>query len=105
MSIVGPRPERPEFVAMLEKEMRFWSRRLLIKPGVTGWAQVRSGYSSDCASCADKLSYDLWYIRHRTLAVDLAVCVETACLVLSSLFPGIFRPRRPFARIEKGSSL
>jgi exopolysaccharide biosynthesis polyprenyl glycosylphosphotransferase len=105
MSIVGPRPERPEFVAMLEKEMRFWSRRLLIKPGVTGWAQVRSGYSSDCASRADKLSYDLWYIRHRTLAVDLAVCVETASLVVSSLFPGIFRPRRPFARIEKGSGL
>jgi exopolysaccharide biosynthesis polyprenyl glycosylphosphotransferase len=105
MSIVGPRPERPEFVAMLEKEMPFWSRRLLIKPGVTGWAQVRSGYSADCASCADKLSYDLWYIRHRTLAVDLAVCVKTASLVLSSLFPRIPRPRRPFARIGKGVSL
>jgi exopolysaccharide biosynthesis polyprenyl glycosylphosphotransferase len=105
MSIVGPRPERPEFVAMLEKEMPFWSRRLLIKPGVTGWAQVRSGYSADCASCADKLSYDLWYIRHRTLAVDLAVCVKTASLVLSSLFPRIPRPRRPFARIGKGAGL
>jgi len=105
MSIVGPRPERPEFVAMLEKEMPFWSRRLLIKPGVTGWAQVRSGYSADCASCADKLSYDLWYIRHRTLAVDLAVCVRTASLMVSSLFPSIPRPRRPFARIGKGASL
>jgi exopolysaccharide biosynthesis polyprenyl glycosylphosphotransferase len=105
MSIVGPRPERPEFVAMLEKEMPFWSRRLLIKPGVTGWAQVRSGYSADCASCADKLSYDLWYIRHRTLAVDLAVCVKTASLMVSSLFPSMPRPRRPFARIGKGASL
>jgi exopolysaccharide biosynthesis polyprenyl glycosylphosphotransferase len=105
MSIVGPRPERPEFVAMLEKEMPFWSRRLLIKPGVTGWAQVRSGYSADCASCADKLSYDLWYIRHRTLAVDLAVCVKTASLMLSSLFPRIPRPRRPLARIGKGAGL
>jgi exopolysaccharide biosynthesis polyprenyl glycosylphosphotransferase len=105
MSIVGPRPERPQFVAMLEKEMPFWNRRLLIKPGVTGWAQVRSGYSADCASCADKLSYDLWYIRHRTLAVDLAVCVKTASLVLSSLFPRIRWPRRPFARIGKGASL
>jgi lipopolysaccharide/colanic/teichoic acid biosynthesis glycosyltransferase len=105
MSIVGPRPERPQFVAMLEKEMPFWNRRLLIKPGVTGWAQVRSGYSADCASCADKLSYDLWYIRHRTLAVDLAVCVKTASLVLSSLLPRISRPRRSFARVGKGASL
>jgi exopolysaccharide biosynthesis polyprenyl glycosylphosphotransferase len=105
MSIVGPRPERPQFVAMLEKEMPFWNRRLLVKPGVTGWAQVRSGYSADCASCADKLSYDLWYIRHRTLAVDLAVCVKTASLVLSSLLPCISRPSRPFARSGKGAGL
>jgi exopolysaccharide biosynthesis polyprenyl glycosylphosphotransferase len=88
MSIVGPRPERPEFVRMLESEMPFWTRRLLIKPGVTGWAQVRTGYCADCASCADKLSYDLWYIRHRSLAVDLAVCFRTARLMAASLFPG-----------------
>jgi exopolysaccharide biosynthesis polyprenyl glycosylphosphotransferase len=105
MSIVGPRPERPEFVAMLEKEMPFWSRRLLIKPGVTGWAQVRSGYSADCASCAEKLSYDLWYIRHRTLAVDLAVCMKTAGLMVSSLFPCRPRPGRLFARVGKGAGL
>jgi exopolysaccharide biosynthesis polyprenyl glycosylphosphotransferase len=86
MSIVGPRPERPEFVRMLEKEMPFWSRRLLIRPGVTGWAQVRSGYSADCASSADKLSYDLWYIRHRSMVVDLAVCLQTAWLMMGSMF-------------------
>lgn len=86
MSIVGPRPERPEFVRMLEKDVPFWSRRLLIKPGVTGWAQLRSGYSTDCASSADKLSYDLWYIRHRSLVVDLAVCLKTVKLMTSSLF-------------------
>jgi exopolysaccharide biosynthesis polyprenyl glycosylphosphotransferase len=103
MSIVGPRPERPEFVALLEKEMPFWNRRHLIKPGVTGWAQVRNGYSADCASCADKLSYDLWYIRHRSFAVDLAVCMKTASLVLSSLFPRP-RPLRRFARSGKGAS-
>ena len=49
MSIVGPRPERPEFVEMLETTIPFWSRRLLMKPGMTGWAQVRCGYASDCA--------------------------------------------------------
>jgi exopolysaccharide biosynthesis polyprenyl glycosylphosphotransferase len=105
MSIVGPRPERPEFVARLEKEMPFWSRRLLIKPGVTGWAQVRSGYAADCESCAEKLSYDLWYIRHRTLAVDLAVCMKTASLMVNSLFPRLPRPRRPLAGSKKGASL
>jgi exopolysaccharide biosynthesis polyprenyl glycosylphosphotransferase len=103
MSIVGPRPERPELVAMLEKEMPFWSRRLLIKPGVTGWAQVRSGYSADCASCADKLSYDLWYIRHRSLAVDLAVCMKTAALMVSSLFLRSSAPSQRFARPGKGA--
>jgi lipopolysaccharide/colanic/teichoic acid biosynthesis glycosyltransferase len=103
MSIVGPRPERPEFVRMLEKEMPFWSRRLLIKPGVTGWAQVRSGYAADCASCADKLSYDLWYIRHRSLAVDIAVCMKTAALMVSSLYGRGPVSSEPFARIQKGA--
>jgi exopolysaccharide biosynthesis polyprenyl glycosylphosphotransferase len=104
MSIVGPRPERPEFVRILEEEMPFWSRRLLIKPGVTGWAQVRNGYSADCASCADKLSYDLWYIRHRSLPVDLAVCLSTAWLMVSSLFSR-GRVGQGLARTEKGASL
>jgi lipopolysaccharide/colanic/teichoic acid biosynthesis glycosyltransferase len=103
MSLVGPRPERPEFVAMLETEIPFWNRRLLIKPGVTGWAQVRCGYSSDCASSADKLSYDLWYIRHKSFAVDLAVCLKTAALMVSSLFPRSRRPAPSFARIGKGA--
>jgi exopolysaccharide biosynthesis polyprenyl glycosylphosphotransferase len=77
MSIVGPRPERPEFVAQLEAEVPFWGRRHLVKPGVTGWAQVRRGYTADAAGTGDKLSYDLWYLRHRSLVVDLAICVKT----------------------------
>jgi exopolysaccharide biosynthesis polyprenyl glycosylphosphotransferase len=87
MSIVGPRPERPEFVAMLEKEVPYWSRRLLVRPGLTGWAQVRCGYATDCASAAEKLSHDLWYMRHSNLAVDLAVCVRTLVLMLEILNP------------------
>ncbi len=86
MSIVGPRPERPEFIPMLEKAVPFFSRRLLIKPGVTGWAQLRSDYSSDAEGAADKLSYDLWYLRHRNLVVDLAICAKTFSAVL--LRPG-----------------
>jgi exopolysaccharide biosynthesis polyprenyl glycosylphosphotransferase len=84
MSIVGPRPERPEFVAILEAAVPFWTRRLLVKPGVTGWAQVSAGYAADCATAAEKLSYDLWYIRHRRLAIDIAVCLRTCTMMLRS---------------------
>ena len=92
MSIVGPRPERPEFVSMLEREVPYWSRRLLLRPGMTGWAQVRCGYASDCATSAQKLSFDFWYMRHNNLAVDVAVCVRTFLLMLEFLDPRTLRP-------------
>jgi exopolysaccharide biosynthesis polyprenyl glycosylphosphotransferase len=82
MSIVGPRPERPEFVELLDAVVPCWGRRLLVKPGITGWAQVRFGYAADSDSTAVKLSYDLWYLRHRNLVIDLAVCAKTSLLVL-----------------------
>jgi exopolysaccharide biosynthesis polyprenyl glycosylphosphotransferase len=77
MSIVGPRPERPEFLEAIANEVPHWSRRLMVKPGITGWAQVRSGYAADLEAAADKLSYDLWYLRNRNLLIDLAVCGRT----------------------------
>ena len=77
MSVVGPRPERPEFVELLERTVPFWTRRLLVKPGITGWAQLRCGYASDSESMAEKLSYDLWYLRNRDVVVDLAICAKT----------------------------
>ncbi|HXV02846.1 MAG TPA: sugar transferase [Gaiellaceae bacterium] len=82
MSVVGPRPERPEFIPMLEEAIPFFTRRLLVKPGITGWAQLRRDYTSDTEGAAEKLSYDLWYLRHRTLTVDLAICAKT----VSTLF-------------------
>jgi exopolysaccharide biosynthesis polyprenyl glycosylphosphotransferase len=85
MSMVGPRPERPEFVTMLEGTVPFWTRRLLVKPGITGWAQLRCGYAYDSDSTADKLSYDLWYLRNRNVVVDLAICAKTfSALVFGS---------------------
>jgi len=83
MSIVGPRPERPEFVDCLRQTVPFWTRRHLVKPGITGWAQVRRGYTSDTAGTAEKLSYDLWYLRHRSLVTDLAICAKTFTTLLS----------------------
>jgi exopolysaccharide biosynthesis polyprenyl glycosylphosphotransferase len=83
MSIVGPRPERPEFVDELQETVPFWTRRHMVKPGITGWAQVRRGYTSDAEGTAEKLSYDLWYLRHRSLVIDLAICARTVTTLVS----------------------
>jgi lipopolysaccharide/colanic/teichoic acid biosynthesis glycosyltransferase len=85
MSMVGPRPERPEFVELLEERVPFWHRRLLVKPGVTGWAQLKGGYASDCEAMAAKLSYDLWYLRNSNLLVDVSICAATAFQMVGSL--------------------
>jgi exopolysaccharide biosynthesis polyprenyl glycosylphosphotransferase len=77
MSIVGPRPERPEFLEMLAEAIPFWTRRHLLKPGITGWAQINSGYASDCDTTERKLAYDLWYLRHGSLIVDFLICART----------------------------
>jgi lipopolysaccharide/colanic/teichoic acid biosynthesis glycosyltransferase len=83
MSIVGPRPERGELSGKLEATVPFWNRRLLRRPGVTGWAQLRCGYASDTEGMARKLSHDLWYVRHQSLRLDIALClltVKAACM-------------------------
>ena len=77
MSIVGPRPERPEFLDMLEDSVPFWTRRHLLRPGITGWAQLRSGYASDSNATEEKLAHDLWYLRHQSLVLDLVICGRT----------------------------
>jgi exopolysaccharide biosynthesis polyprenyl glycosylphosphotransferase len=77
MSIVGPRPERPEFVDHLKAEVPFWTQRHLLKPGITGWAQIRAGYAADALGTAEKLSYDLWYLRHRSIILDTTICLKT----------------------------
>jgi exopolysaccharide biosynthesis polyprenyl glycosylphosphotransferase len=83
MSIVGPRPERPEFVELLSKTVPFWTRRHLVKPGITGWAQVRRGYTADAMETADKLAYDLYYLKYRSLLFDVAIASRTVGTVLS----------------------
>ena len=83
MSIVGPRPERPEFLAELQETVPFWTRRHLVKPGITGWAQVKRGYTADAEGTVEKLSYDLWYLRHRSLVIDLAICARTFTTLVS----------------------
>jgi exopolysaccharide biosynthesis polyprenyl glycosylphosphotransferase len=82
MSLIGPRPERPEFLELLEREVPFWARRVLVKPGITGWAQVQRGYASDAVGAAEKLSYDLYYLKHRSLLLDVAIVAKTAGAVV-----------------------
>ena len=77
MSIVGPRAERPELVAEYQKYIPFYKARLLIKPGITGWAQINYGYSSTIAQTVVKLEYDLYYIKHRNLIMDLSIILRT----------------------------
>lgn len=82
MSLVGPRPERPEFLAELTARVPYWTRRHLVKPGVTGWAQVRQGYTASAEATSQKLAYDLWYLRHCGLTVDVAILLRTVAVVL-----------------------
>ncbi|WP_419805741.1 TIGR03013 family XrtA/PEP-CTERM system glycosyltransferase [Terriglobus sp.] len=82
MGLVGPRPERPEFVPYLAENLPFYNLRHLIRPGLTGWAQVRYGYGSSLEQAREKLEYDLYYIKHMTLGLDLLVMFETVKTVV-----------------------
>jgi exopolysaccharide biosynthesis polyprenyl glycosylphosphotransferase len=77
MSLVGPRPEQPAFVERLEQAIPFYSRRHLVKPGVTGWAQVRCGYAGSDFGSAWKLCHDLYYLKHRSFWLDCAILIDT----------------------------
>ena len=83
MSLVGPRPEQPEFVERLEEFIPFYERRHLLKPGLTGWAQVRCGYAGSDKGSAWKLSHDLYYLKHRSLSFDIAILGETVRTLFS----------------------
>jgi sugar transferase (PEP-CTERM system associated) len=82
MSFVGPRPERPEFVADLTKQIPFYGQRHVVRPGVTGWAQVRHNYGSTVEDALQKLQYELFYIKHTSMTFDLFIILETVKTVL-----------------------
>lgn len=82
MGFVGPRPERPEFVPMLAEAMPFYYMRNLIRPGLTGWAQIRYGYGATMAENREKLEYDLYYIKHMSFGLDLLIMFETIKIIL-----------------------
>ena len=82
MTFVGPRPERPEFTSLLERELPGYSQRVLVKPGLTGWAQIRYRYASSIQDTQTKLEYDLYYVRRRSLRFDASILLRTIPVVL-----------------------
>jgi sugar transferase (PEP-CTERM system associated) len=82
MGFVGPRPERPEFLPYLIENLPFYELRHLIRPGLTGWAQVRYGYGATLEEAREKLEYDLYYIKHMSLGLDLLIMFETVKTII-----------------------
>ncbi|MBD2343484.1 sugar transferase [Anabaena subtropica] len=82
MSLIGPRPERPEFDVKLRQEIPYYDLRYVVKPGITGWAQVMYPYGASVEDAYEKLAYDLYYIKNYSLALDLAIALKTIRVVL-----------------------
>jgi lipopolysaccharide/colanic/teichoic acid biosynthesis glycosyltransferase len=82
MSVIGPRPERPVFVYEIAQQMPFYQTRHVIKPGLTGWAQVSYPYGASIEDSLMKLEYDLYYIKHRSLYLDLKITFKTLSTIL-----------------------
>ncbi|HKG22656.1 MAG TPA: TIGR03013 family XrtA/PEP-CTERM system glycosyltransferase [Blastocatellia bacterium] len=82
MTFIGPRPERPVFVQQLERDIPYYSQRHLVKPGLTGWAQIRYPYGASIEDAIEKLQYDLYYIKNQSMALDALIIFETIRIVL-----------------------
>ena len=82
MSFVGPRPERPEFVADLEQQLSYYAERHMVKPGITGWAQINYPYGASIEDSRHKLEYDLYYAKNYTPFLDLLILLQTVRVVL-----------------------
>ena len=83
MSLVGPRPERPEFVEQLTRDIPFYGQRHSVRPGVTGWAQVRYKYGATMEDALEKLQYELYYVKNMSLALDLVIMFHTVKTMIS----------------------
>jgi lipopolysaccharide/colanic/teichoic acid biosynthesis glycosyltransferase len=82
MSLVGPRPERPEFADWLRREIPHYQLRQCIRPGITGWAQIRFKYTSSVEDAKEKLRYDLFYVKNMSPGLDVLVFLQTIKVIL-----------------------
>ena len=101
MSLVGPRPERPHFVAELQEKIPYYSQRLTVKPGVTGWAQVRYGYGATVEDALEKLQYDLYYIKNMSFFLDFLIVLSTLHKVLFAKVAVQTESEAPLTRLEE----
>lgn len=83
MSLIGPRPERPEFVSELKEKIPHYMMRLLVRPGLSGWAQINFPYGASVEDAMEKLQYDLFYIKNRSLGLDLTIALKTLFIMIS----------------------
>jgi len=83
MSLVGPRPERPHFVEQLERAIPYYRQRTSVLPGITGWAQTQFRYGASIEDAREKLTYDLYYVKHQSIRLDLAILAATVRVVLT----------------------
>ncbi len=104
MSLVGPRPERPEFVEQLTKEIPFYGQRHVVRPGVTGWAQVRYKYGGSKEDALEKLQYELYYIKNMSLALDLVIMIHTIKTMISGAEHGQASVDSPVPSVQGVSS-
>jgi exopolysaccharide biosynthesis polyprenyl glycosylphosphotransferase len=96
MTLVGPRPEQPDIVVELERRFPHYTRRHLVKPGLTGWAQLRCGYAGSELGTAWKLCHDLYYVKRRSIWIDMLILVETAVVVFRDAHRALRAPRERF---------
>ena len=82
MSLVGPRPERPEFIEWLKQEIPFYNLRHTVRPGITGWAQIRYKYGSSVEDAKEKLRYDLFYVKNMSPGLDALIFFSTVKTIL-----------------------
>lgn len=83
MSLIGPRPERPEFVDELKEKIPYYMMRLLVSPGLSGWAQIKFPYGASVEDALEKLQYDLYYVKHRSLGLDVSIALKTIATLVS----------------------
>jgi exopolysaccharide biosynthesis polyprenyl glycosylphosphotransferase len=102
MTLVGPRPERPEIVGQIEQQFPHYTRRHLVKPGLAGWAQLRCGYAGSNLGTAWKLCHDLYYVKHRSLLGDTLILFETAFETTRDAHRSLRRPAERFIFNEMG---
>jgi lipopolysaccharide/colanic/teichoic acid biosynthesis glycosyltransferase len=84
LSVVGPRPEQPHYVDELSDKLAFYQLRHLVRPGLTGWAQVKYGYAGNESDALEKLQYEFWYLHHQSLRTDAKIIGRTIRSVLGS---------------------